>query len=91
MKDPEHIQHLDSTNQRVTELEEQLAAMTKERDEAKEYAANFQRTFRGHVYIKNEEWAEVNNRLRASQAREAKIQKILDGLNSHLAAWREDY
>ena len=23
--------------------------------------------------------------------REAKIQKILDGLNTHLAAWREDY
>ena len=23
--------------------------------------------------------------------REAKIQKVLDGLNTHLAAWREDY
>ena len=23
--------------------------------------------------------------------REAKMQKILDGLNTHLAAWREDY
>jgi hypothetical protein len=37
--------------------------------------ANFQRTFRGHVYVKNEEWAGVNDQLRASQAREAKLQE----------------
>jgi chromosome segregation ATPase len=79
-----YLERIRNDKVEIERLREEVDAIKKERDEAKEYVAKLQLTFKGHVYIKNEEWAEVHRKI-------AKRDREIERLHAELQTFEHGY